>query len=95
VTAAGSIYRVGLALLDKTEPWKVLKRSDEWILGPKEDYERVGDVGDVVFPTGATIDDKKGLLHLYYGAADYSIAVASAKMSDILDYIKVCPDAQD
>ncbi|MBZ5513765.1 MAG: hypothetical protein LAN62_02775 [Acidobacteriia bacterium] len=48
VTAAGSIYRLGLALLDKNEPWKVLKRSEEWILGPKENYERIGDVGDVV-----------------------------------------------
>jgi predicted GH43/DUF377 family glycosyl hydrolase len=95
ITAAGSIYRLGLALLDKAEPWKVLKRSDEWILGPKESYERVGDVGDVVFPCGATIDDKKGLLHLYYGAADYSVAVASAKLNDIFDYIKSCPDASD
>jgi len=30
VTASGSIYRVGLALLDLEEPWKVQRRSDEW-----------------------------------------------------------------
>ncbi len=93
VTAAGSIYRLGLALLDRYEPWKVLKRSDEWILGPRENYERVGDVGDVVFPTGATVDDKKGLITLYYGAADYCVAAATANMSDVLNYIKICPEA--
>ena len=86
---------MGLALLDKNEPWKVLKRSEEWILGPKENYERVGDVGDVVFPTGATIDDKKGLIHLYYGAADYCVAVTTAKMSDVFKYIESCPETEE
>ena len=51
VTSAGQIYRLGMALLDLEEPWKVLRRGDEWVLGPREPYERIGDVGDVVFPT--------------------------------------------
>ena len=85
----------GAGAFDRNEPWKVLKRSEEWILGPKESYERVGDVGDVVFPTGATIDDKKGLITLYYGAADYCVAAATARLEDIFKYIESCPDAQD
>ena len=36
MTAAGAVYRVGLALLDLHEPWKVLRRSDEWVLGPHD-----------------------------------------------------------
>ena len=94
ITAAGAIYRVGLALLDLNEPWKVLRRSDEWILGPQATYERVGDVGDVVFPTGAIIDKKTNELRLYYGAADYSVAVATANLNDILDYAMTCPEGE-
>lgn len=90
-TTAGAIYRMGLALLDLEEPWKVLKRSPEWLLGPKEDYERVGDVGDVVFPTGVTISKETDMLNMYYGAADCTIAVATAKLSDVIDYALSCP----
>lgn len=51
-TAAGGLYRVGLALLDLADPRVVLRRSDEWVMGPSEPYERDGDVGGVVFPCG-------------------------------------------
>jgi predicted GH43/DUF377 family glycosyl hydrolase len=94
-TAAGAIYRVGLALLDLHEPWKVLRRSDEWILGPQAAYERVGDVGDVVFPTGAIVDKKAKELRLYYGAADCSVAVAIANLDDIMDYVMTCPEGEN
>ena len=95
ITTAGAIYRVGLALLDLQEPWKVLRRSDEWVLGPRAPYERVGDVGDVVFPTGAIVHKETNMLSLYYGAADCTVAVATANFSDILDYIMSCPEAED
>ena len=49
---ATSIYRVGLVLLDLDNPTKVLRRTPSWVLGPDADYERVGDVPNVVFPTG-------------------------------------------
>jgi len=91
-TAAGSLYRVGMALLDLEEPWKLLRRSDEWILGPRETYERVGDVGGVVFPTGVTISKETDKLNLYYGAADSAVAVATASFSDCIDYILSCPE---
>ena len=94
MTAAGAIYRVGLAILDLHEPWKVLRRSDEWVLGPQAPYERVGDVGDVVFPTGAVVDKKANELHLYYGAADCSVAVATANLGDVLDYAMSCPEGE-
>jgi beta-1,4-mannooligosaccharide/beta-1,4-mannosyl-N-acetylglucosamine phosphorylase len=90
-TAAGAIYRLGLALLDLDEPWRVLRRSDEWILGPHEIYERVGDVGGVVFPTGVTVKRETDQLNLYYGAADSTVAAATAKFSECVDYIMSCP----
>ena len=49
-TASGSLYRVGLALFDLQKPDICLLRGDSWIFGPETDYERGGDVHDVVFP---------------------------------------------
>lgn len=95
VTAAGQIYRLGLTLLDLEEPWRVLRRSDEWLFGPREFYERVGDVGDVVFPTGVTVTKETGQLNLYYGAADCTVGIATAKMSDIMEYILASPEVED
>src|SRR3990170_3531597 len=40
VTAAGSIYRLGLALLDTERPDRVLARSSEWVFGPETPYNR-------------------------------------------------------
>jgi beta-1,4-mannooligosaccharide/beta-1,4-mannosyl-N-acetylglucosamine phosphorylase len=94
-TTAGAIYRLGLALVDLEEPWKVLRRGDEWILGPREPYERIGDVSDVVFPTGAVVHKETDKLYLYYGAADCTVAVATAKLSEIIDYALSCPEAED
>lgn len=94
-TSAGEIYRVGIALLDLEEPWRVLRRSDEWVLGPRAAYERVGDVGDVVFPSGATVHKETDRLNLYYGAADCAVAVATANLSDVLDYIMSCPEVKE
>jgi predicted GH43/DUF377 family glycosyl hydrolase len=82
-TAAGSIYRLGLAMLDLDDPRKIIKRCDEWVFGPHEMYERIGDVPDVTFPCGVVVKDDN--LIMYYGAADTTIAVATAPMSRVLD----------
>ena len=82
-------YRIGLALLDLENPRKVLHRSEGWIFGPSEMYERGGDVNDIVFPCGwVEFEDE---LRIYYGSADTSVAMASAKMNDVLQYILECP----
>jgi len=92
-TTSGEIYRLGLALLDLEEPWRVLRRSDEWVLGPRTAYERIGDVGGVVFPSGVTIRKETNQLNLYYGAADCTVAVATASLSDVIEYIMLCSEA--
>ena len=94
-TSAGAIYRVGLALLDLNTPWKVMRRSDEWVLGPSAPYERIGDVSDVVFPSGAVVHKETDQLNLYYGAADSTVAVATAKLSDCIDYLMSCPEVNE
>ena len=85
-TVSGPIYRVGLALLDLKEPYKVLYRSQEWVFGPQEPYEMAGDVGKVVFPCGWVLLDDQ--IILYYGAADTSICAATGSLSQILKFIE-------
>jgi predicted GH43/DUF377 family glycosyl hydrolase len=85
-TASGSIYRLGLALLDLEDPRRVIRRSDEWIFGPKASYEREGDVDDVVFPCGWI--KKEDTVFMYYGAADSCIALATAKLSDLFMFLR-------
>ena len=86
-TVAGGLYRAGLALLDLDNPAKVIKRCDEWVLGPREDYELIGDVPGVVFPCGLIHDTATGLLRMYYGAADSRVGMASARFDDVMQFI--------
>ncbi len=91
MTAAGCLYRLGMALLDAVDPGRVLLRGDEWVLGPRESYERQGDVGDVVFPCGITLDPDGDGMNLYYGAADTSIALAMTRVSALLSWLERHP----
>jgi len=86
-TAAGSIYRLGLALLDRTHPDRVLARSSEWMFGPDAPYERIGDVDQVVFSCGWQILEDGDTIRMYYGAADTSICVATASLSALLAWL--------
>lgn len=88
VTVSGSLYRVGLALLDLDQPWKIIRRSDEWVFGPHEPYERVGDVPAVTFPTGVVVDKETGELSMYYGAADTTVCLATASLEELVQYVK-------
>jgi predicted GH43/DUF377 family glycosyl hydrolase len=85
MTSAGPIYRTGTVLMDLEDPAKVIARCDVPLLSPREDYERIGDVGNVVFPCGAIVEPH-GEVKLYYGAADTCLCVATATMEEILDY---------
>jgi predicted GH43/DUF377 family glycosyl hydrolase len=88
MTSAGAIYRVGLALLDRERPDLLLARSPDWVLGPTAPYERVGDVGNVVFPCGWVLLADSETLRLYYGAADSSVCVATASLSRLLTHLR-------
>jgi predicted GH43/DUF377 family glycosyl hydrolase len=90
-TVAGGLYRAGLALLDLETPSTVLRRSEEWVLGPQAEFEVTGDVPNVVFPCGLVRDGDTDTLSLYYGAADTRIGLATANCSQLLDYLRECP----
>jgi predicted GH43/DUF377 family glycosyl hydrolase len=83
--SADKVYRAGAALLDLDDPRKVIARTRQPILEPEEDYEKIGDVNNVVFPTGTVLIDKK--IFLYYGAADRVCCVASASLDELIEQI--------
>jgi predicted GH43/DUF377 family glycosyl hydrolase len=84
-TASGAIYRLGLALLDLERPDRCLLRCGSWIFGPEAVYEREGDVANVAFPCGYTLDGDT--LNLYYGAADTSVALATGSVRQLLAWL--------
>jgi predicted GH43/DUF377 family glycosyl hydrolase len=86
-TAAGSIYRLGLALFDLDRPDVCLQRGDSWMFGPEAPYERNGDVHDVVFPCGQIIDADGDTIRLYYGAADSCVAMATGSIVALLAWL--------
>lgn len=86
--AAGSIYRLGLALFDLAAPEHCLLRGDEWAMSPQEPYERHGDVDNVIFPCGYTIAADGDAIRLYYGAADSSIAMATGSLREMLTWLQ-------
>jgi beta-1,4-mannooligosaccharide/beta-1,4-mannosyl-N-acetylglucosamine phosphorylase len=91
MTSGGPIYRAGAIMLDLENPAKVIGRCLPPILGPREIYERVGDIGNVVFVGGAIVEPD-GEVKVYYGAADTAICVATAPLQDIIDCCFECED---
>ena len=68
------------------DPRRVIRRGDEWVFSPQESYERTGDVGNVAFPCGWVVRDDE--VWIYYGAADTSIALATARLPDLLSWLR-------
>ncbi len=86
-TCSGGLYRLGLALFALDKPEHCLLRSESWIFGPETTYECFGDVGNVAFPCGYTVDKDGDTLNLYYGAADTCIATAQGSISGMLEWL--------
>lgn len=71
------VYKTGWALFDKNDPTKVIARSDQPFFEPETEWEKVGQVPNVVFVEGLVRDGKRWLF--YYGGADKHIGVAIAQ----------------
>lgn len=85
------IYQAGVLLLDLNDPTKVISRGRFNILEPRELYETVGQVPNVIFPTGLIAEkfDEDGFalpdsdVKLYYGAADTVIGLAESTIEEL------------
>jgi len=82
-TSAGPLFRLGAAVLDGEHPHEVIGRADVPILSPRERYERIGDLGNLVFTCGGVIED--GRLLLYYGGGDSCICVGTAPVAQLVE----------
>ncbi|MCK4872353.1 MAG: glycoside hydrolase family 130 protein [Phycisphaerales bacterium] len=86
------IYQAGAVLLDLQNPCRVVARSRCNILEPRELYEMVGQVPNVVFPGGMIVDDidSEGFaapgstVRVYYGAADTCVGLALTTIDELL-----------
>ena len=72
------IYRTGVAVFDRKDPRKLLSRTDQPILAPEKEWEKVGQVPDVIFVEGMARQGKRWLF--YYGGADKYVGVAEASV---------------
>lgn len=79
-------YSAGAMLLDADEPWKILRRTERPILTPTTEFERIGFVPNVVFPTGVIPLENSYLLYL--GAADTCCAVVELDKAELLGAMK-------
>jgi len=84
----GFVYSFGAALLDLDQPWKVIYRTRPYLLNPRENYECVGDVPNVVFPCAALVDAPTGRIAIYYGGADTVTCLAYTRLDELLAFIK-------
>ena len=90
--AACNIYQAGVVLLDLDDPRRVLARSRNNILEPRELYELVGQVPNVVFPSGMIVEeyDADGFakpdspVRVYYGAADTVVGLATTTVAELV-----------
>jgi beta-1,4-mannooligosaccharide/beta-1,4-mannosyl-N-acetylglucosamine phosphorylase len=91
------IYQAGVALLDLEQPQRVIARGRNNILEPRELYELVGQVPNVVFPCGWIVDrfDADGFatpdspVRVYYGAADTVLGLATTTIGELIEDARV------
>lgn len=84
----GFVYSFGAALLDLDKPWKVIYRTRPYLLNPREYYECVGDVPNVVFPCAALVDPPTGRMAIYYGGADTVTCLAFAYLHEVVEFVR-------
>ena len=88
------VYRTGVAIFDRADPRKVIYRSEQPLFAPEKEWEKIGQVPNVVFVEGLLpreetffehgangLKPRRQSLLFYYGAADKYIGVAEAALN--------------
>jgi len=81
--AGGTYYYIGAMLLDLEKPWRVIGKTNSYLMMPETPYERHGNCDNTIFPCGAIV--KGDELWLYYGACDHTINLATGSVSAIVE----------
>jgi predicted GH43/DUF377 family glycosyl hydrolase len=83
-TMGGAVYRLGVALLDRDDPSRVIGVADDWILQPEDPWEVTGYVPNVVFSCGA-VSEPDGSVKLYWGGADSVMCLGTARINELVE----------
>lgn len=78
-------YCLGAFISAHDDPAKILYRSATPIMQPEAPYETGGFFPNVVFTCGVTVVD--GVLRVYYGASDETIALAEVPLNALVDHL--------
>jgi predicted GH43/DUF377 family glycosyl hydrolase len=78
-------YYIGAMLLDAEDPGKILGKTRSYLLAPDAPYEALGQVNNVVFPTGALAFPEEDKIFIYYGAADTRVCLATGSLREVID----------
>lgn len=89
-TAAGLRYVLYAFATALDDPSRVIAEPSGMLLGP-HDWERVGDVSNVVFTNGAIAKDN-GDVYLYYASSDTRMHVATTTIDRLIDYVFNTPE---
>jgi predicted GH43/DUF377 family glycosyl hydrolase len=76
-------FGIEAVLLDTNDLQKIVARTNESLLVPKEQYELFGEVPYTIFPSGAVVSGED--LFVYYGAADTVSAVATVNLEGLIN----------
>ncbi len=76
------VFGIEVLLLDPENPRRIIGRTKGPIMAPEAYYEEVGQVGHIIFPSGALINNDH--LEIYYGAADTHCAMATIPLDNLL-----------
>lgn len=76
------LFGIEAVLLDEKNIKKVIGRTKGPFLTPEWYYEKIGQVANIVFPSGVVV--KKNTLTLYYGASDTFCATATLPLDTFL-----------
>lgn len=74
------VYRTGVAIFDRNDPRKLIWRSSTPVFAPEKEWEKVGQVPNVVFVEGMLKQDNRYLF--YYGGADKYVGVAETPLQN-------------
>lgn len=84
-TAAGLRYVIYAFATALEDPGKVIAEPSGFLIAPRE-WERVGDVSNVVFTNGA-IANEAGEVYIYYAASDTRLHVATTTIDQLKDFV--------
>lgn len=79
------VFGIEIVLLDLKNPRKILGRTKGPFMVTEAYYEKVGQVQNITFPTGAELDGDNFVV--YYGASDTHCCKATIPLENLLDSI--------